>query len=78
MRRVQVSEYQRSADGLSSSLVDIGEAIFHQFGSNYEEFESGPGNFTTAVIEWPDGKIGNVPVEHIRFLEATQCTTTKK
>ncbi len=44
-----------------------GEAIFHQFGVDYEEFESGPGNFSTAIIELPDGTVKNVPVENIEF-----------
>jgi hypothetical protein len=44
-----------------------GEAIFHQFGCNYEEFESGPGNFSTAIIELPDGTVLNIPVEDIAF-----------
>lgn len=48
-------------------LEPVGEATFHQFGMGYEEFESGPGNFTTAVIEWPDGRVENVPVEHVQF-----------
>ena len=49
--------------------VDAGEALFHQFGVAYEEFENGPGNFTTAIIEFPDGRVESVCVEMIRFLE---------
>lgn len=30
----------------------------------------GPGNFSTAIVEWPDGKVENVPVENVRFLDA--------
>jgi len=44
-----------------------GGAIFHQFGVSYEEFESGPGNYSTAIIELQDGTIKNVPVENIAF-----------
>lgn len=25
---------------------------FHQWGSDYEEFEAAPGNFTTAIVDW--------------------------
>lgn len=53
-------------------LVDIGEATFHCFGCNYEEFENGIGNFSTAIVEWPDGRVENVPVEHIKFIKETQ------
>lgn len=48
--------------------VDCGEAIFHQFGVDYEEFEGGPGNFSTAIIELPDGTVKNIPVELVEFL----------
>ena len=44
-----------------------GTAIFHQFGVDYEEFDSGPGNFSTAIIELPDGTVKNIYVELIEF-----------
>ena len=43
-------------------------ATFHEFGMNYEEFETGPGNYSTAVIEYKDGQLDNVPVEMIKFI----------
>ena len=49
-------------------LFDIGEAVFHGFGCDFEEFESGPGNFSTAIVEWPDGRLENVPVHRVRFV----------
>lgn len=67
MRKVMVSEYEKQGDG-RFKLEEKGEAVFHQFGCNYEEFEGGVGNYTTAIIEWLDGTVGNVPVEHVRFL----------
>lgn len=48
---------------------DLREGRFHQWGSEYEEFESGPGNYTVAVIEFADGTIGTVMPENIRFLD---------
>ena len=51
-------------------LVEKGVAVFHQFGCDYAEFESGPGNFSTAIVEWPDGKVENVPLENVLFLDA--------
>ena len=71
MRKVMVSEYKQQPDK-KWKLEEKGEALFHQFGVNYEEFEGGPGNFTTAIIEWTDGTVGNVPVEHVRFLELVE------
>lgn len=49
-------------------LEEQGEALFHQFGVDYEEFESGAGNFSTAIIELPDGSIKNIRAEQIRFI----------
>ncbi len=50
-------------------LEEQGEAYFHQWGSDYAEFESGAGNYTTAIIELDDGQIKNIPAEHIRFIK---------
>lgn len=42
-------------------------ATFHQFGCDYEEFETGAGNYSTAIVELPDGSINNVPVGMVAF-----------
>lgn len=44
-------------------------AQFHQFGSAYEEFEGGPGNYTVAIIEMADGSIQSVAPTDIRFVD---------
>jgi len=69
MRKVMVSEYQQQEDG-KWEIKEKGIAVFHAFGVNYEEFESGPGNFSTAIVEFPDGKVQNVPVGMVRFIDA--------
>ena len=53
---------------MTYSLTPKGEAVFHQFGSTYEEFENGAGNQTTAIVEWPDGQVEEVPAGRIKFL----------
>lgn len=55
-------------------LEPKGEALFHQFGVGYEEFESGPGNFTTAIVEWPDGQVESVVADHIKFVSPATAT----
>lgn len=45
------------------------EGIFHQWGSAYEEFETGPGNYTVAIVELPDGKVVTPYVEDIQFID---------
>jgi hypothetical protein len=66
METVDYWEYEKQDDG-HFDRVEKGLAIFHEFGTDYEEFESGPGNFSTAIIQLPDGTIKNIPVEHIKF-----------
>jgi len=46
-----------------------GEATFHCFGSDYEEFDGGPGVYSTAIVEWPDGQVEGVPVAWVQFTE---------
>lgn len=65
MRKVMVRENYRT------DSKEIGVARFHQFGSAYEESSAGFGNYTTAVIEWPDGRVENIPVERVQFIEPT-------
>lgn len=54
-------------------LEPLGEATFHQFGVDYEEFETGPGNFTTAIVEWPDGRVESVAVNRVRFVTSNNA-----
>ena len=66
-RKVVVYAWKKEEGKPYSKKVRIGEGIFHQFGADYEEFETGPGNFTTAIVEMPDGSIGNIPVGLVVF-----------
>lgn len=68
MRKVEYYKYQKVEGKPYYEKVKEGEGIFHQFGCDYEEFESGAGNFSTAIIELKDGTIINPPVENVKFL----------
>lgn len=46
-----------------------GQASFHGWGVDYEEFDTGPGNFSTAIVEYSDGSIETVPADDIKFCE---------
>ncbi len=74
MRKVTYSKYIKvNEDGRNfMELRPQGLAIFHRFGVDYEEFESGAGNYSTAIIEAPDGTIHNIPVENVKFIEPSQ------
>ena len=44
--------------------------IFHKFGTNYEDFETNAGNFTTVIVELEDGSIINHPAGNSRFIDS--------
>jgi hypothetical protein len=66
-RTVAVYEYHKAKGRTSMDKVWIGTGVFHAFGVDYQEFETGPGNFSTAIVEMADGTVKNVPVELIVF-----------
>jgi hypothetical protein len=66
-RKVVVYKYERAKGNTHLDKVPDGNGIFHEFGSDYEEFETGPGNFSTAIVEMSDGSVRNIPVELIVF-----------
>lgn len=72
MRDVTLLEYYKPDDykGGSWSVREAGKGKFHTWGVDYEEFEAGPGNFSTAIVEMPDGTVRNWRADMIRFNEA--------
>ena len=67
-RKVKIYEWKQKGNPPRQTRVKTGVGLFHQFGFNYEEFEEGPGNFSTAIVEMEDGKVRNIPVEDIEFI----------
>lgn len=49
-------------------IEEIGEGKFHCWGSDYEENDSGPGNYTVAIVELPDGSIITPQPSEIKFI----------
>ena len=50
-------------------IVNFELGAFHQFGCTYEEFENGAGNYTTAIVELPNGQLVEATVNSIKFVE---------
>ena len=69
MRKVKVFQTVQVAGTTKWETVERGTARFHQFGVDYEESDAGFGNYTAAVIEWPDGKVELVRADKVQFLE---------
>jgi len=52
-----------------STRPSSGLARFHQWGVDYEEFESGPGNYTVAIVEYENGTVEGVRVDMMKFID---------
>lgn len=50
-------------------IKEIGIGEFHSWGCCYEEFEAGPGNYSTAIVEMQDGSIITPYPTDIKFLK---------
>jgi hypothetical protein len=59
--------------GRRTGIEDAAEGKFHGWGVEYEEFESGPGNFSVAIVEMPDGTVQTLMPWAIRFLDSDQA-----
>lgn len=73
MRPVEVFKCVWNSKARKHILKSDFLGTFHQFGYDYEEFETGPGNFSTAIVEMEDGTVRNVPVEMIKFVDKGEC-----
>ncbi len=69
MRRVMTMKVVCDRNGRRTGYEESGEALFHQWGVDFEEFETGAGNYTVAVVERPGGTVELLPVHLIRFLD---------
>ena len=66
-RMVMVSHMVR--DGGRWKKEDKGVATFHGWGMDFEELETGPFQFSTAIVEYPDGTLDSVAVHLVRVIE---------
>lgn len=62
LRRCRAYYYKRGG------TVEV-TGVFHCWGSNYEEFEDGVGNYTTALVEADDGKVYECAASSVQFLD---------
>ncbi len=67
-RRQHEKSEQHPYGGYYYERVLEGEGAFHQWGVAYEEFETGAGNYTTAIVELSDGKIVTPEASMIEFI----------
>lgn len=67
LRKVVIYKWQRNKDIPMPKKVVDGHGLFHQFGTDYEEFETGAGNYPVAIVELLDGNVKVVHAELIQF-----------
>lgn len=52
-----------------SGFKSAGKALFHHWGVDTIEADTGFGNYTVAVVEYPDGRVDIFPPANILFLD---------
>ena len=62
--------YVREMEGGKGGYQEFEKGTFLGFGIDYEEFESGPGQYTTAIVELEDGHVITTPPKFIQFVNA--------
>ena len=65
---VKVFKWKQVKGERHQERVEAGIGEFCQWGCNFEGFDTGVGNFSTAIVKMPDGVVENVPAEDIQFV----------
>ncbi len=58
-------------------MVEV-TGVFHRWGVNYEEFEDGPGNYTTALVEDDDGLVYECVAGSVQFLDRGESNEERR
>lgn len=53
----------------NGTFIEFDLGYFHKWGCNYEEFESGAGNYSVALVELPSGEVVMPMPDDIQFLD---------
>jgi hypothetical protein len=63
-------EWDNDANGGRGQWITLerGPALMLAFGTDFEELRDGVGQYSTAIIECPDGTVKNLPLDQIRFV----------
>ncbi len=67
LRQVVVYERKQDTNTGVYKKTRKGIARFHAYGIFYEECRDGVGQYSTAIVEFNDGRIDNVPLDLIQF-----------
>lgn len=67
MRIVECTEYEWT--GGKRNIKGVVTGKFHQWGADYEEFDTGTGNYSVAIVELDGGLIKTFLPTDIKFVE---------
>ncbi|WP_423731644.1 hypothetical protein [Hafnia paralvei] len=71
MRKVECKKIEYEMNGSIRNKREVMvTGLFHQWGVNYEEFETGAGNYTVGIIELDDGTVEALLPNQIKFITA--------
>jgi len=61
---------RREWDGENYVHIETGEGLFVKYGTGFEKArDGGICQYTSAIVEMPDGEVQNIPLHLIRFLK---------
>lgn len=69
--------YVKNENGAGGSFKEFDSATFLGFGDDYEEFDSGPAQYTTAIVVLPDGRVATTAPEFIQFISKKRIKPEK-
>lgn len=72
LRRVRLYEFRRPATTEPFERRLVGEGLFHGWGTDVLEFETGACNYTVAIVEKPDGSVVTAMPKLIEFVEPAE------
>ena len=65
---VKIFKWQKVEGTSHFEKVEAGIGDFCEWGCSYEEFETGPGNYSTAIVKMPDGTVETPAADMIQFV----------
>lgn len=74
MRKVIVTIRSWPNGYTKPSVVEQKSGIFHQWGQCYDEFETGPGNYTVGIVELNTGAVITPHASDITFVHPLELT----
>lgn len=71
MRKVECTRITYERDGNNRKTIETKvQGLFHQWGNEYEELDTGAGNYSVGLVELQDGTMETFIPQRIKFISA--------